>query len=96
LNAGPTGPVGPATEAVTDPVTDPIIVPQGELSADALRGVVEAFVLREGTDYGAREYSLEQKVHHVLGQLDRGEAQILFDPGTESVQIVRARSCRTR
>jgi uncharacterized protein len=72
------------------------MVPHRELSAEALRGVIEAFVLREGTDYGEREYSLEQKVNHVMGQLDRGEAQVLFDPDTESVQIMPVRSCRTR
>jgi uncharacterized protein YheU (UPF0270 family) len=75
---------------------EPIVVPHGDLSADALRGVIEAFVLREGTDYGEREFSLEQKVNHVMGQLTRGEAQVLFDPDTESVQIMPVRSCRTR
>jgi uncharacterized protein len=70
---------------------EPIVVPHRELSAAALRGVIEAFVLREGTDYGEREFSLEQKVDHVLGQLDQGEAQVLFDPDTESVQIRRVR-----
>ena len=44
----------------------PIVIPHGELSAEALRGVLESFVLREGTDYGEREFSLEQKVAHVL------------------------------
>jgi len=73
-----------------------IVVPYGELSPEALRGVIEAFVLREGTDYGEREFSLEQKVLHVRSQLERGEAQVLFDPDTESVQIRTARSCRTR
>ena len=61
-----------------------------DLSPEALRGVLESFVLREGTDYGEREYSLEQKVGHVLRQLERGEARIVFDPNTESVQIVRS------
>jgi uncharacterized protein YheU (UPF0270 family) len=70
---------------------DPLVVPYTELSVDALRGVVEAFVLREGTEYGATEFSLGQKVAHVLAQLERGEAQIVFDPATESVDIVPAR-----
>ena len=70
---------------------DPLVVPHAELSADALRGVVETFVLREGTDYGATEFSLGQKVAHVLAQLKRGEARIVFDPATESVDIVPAR-----
>jgi uncharacterized protein YheU (UPF0270 family) len=71
---------------------DPLVVPHTELSAEALRGVVEAFVLREGTDYGATEFSLGQKVAHVLGQLERGEASIVFDPASESVDIVPGRT----
>lgn len=64
------------------------MVPYTELSEDALRGVVESFVLREGTDYGEREFSLDQKVEHVLRQLRRGEARIVFDPATETIGIV--------
>lgn len=67
---------------------EPVSIPYDELSPDALRSVVESFVLREGTDYGAYEYSLEQKVAHVMRQLQKGEARIMFDPNTESVQIV--------
>ena len=55
---------------------------------DALRGLVESFVLREGTDYGAREFTHEQKVAQVMAQLDSGEARILFDPETESVTLL--------
>jgi uncharacterized protein YheU (UPF0270 family) len=66
----------------------PVAVPHGELSLEALRGVVESFVLREGTDYGAREFTLEQKIAHVMAQIERGEAQIMFDPNTETVDLV--------
>ena len=66
----------------------PVEIPCGELSAEALRGIAESFVLREGTDYGDREVPFEAKVEQVLRQLMRGEAQILFDPSTESVDIV--------
>ena len=64
------------------------MVPYTELSDETLRGVVESFVLREGTDYGEQEFSLDQKVAHVLRQLRRGEAQIMFDPATETIDIV--------
>jgi len=70
---------------------EPIVVPYTELSAQALRGVLESFVLREGTEYGAREFSLEEKVAHVLGQLRRGEARIVFDPESETIDIQSAR-----
>jgi uncharacterized protein len=73
---------------VTEEGADQVEIPHAELSADALRGVVESFVLREGTDYGAREYSLDEKVAHVMRQLEGGEARIMFDPATETVGIV--------
>ena len=71
-----------------DQPTEPVTVPYTELSEEALRGVVESYVLREGTDYGEQEFSLDQKVGHVLRQLRRGEAQIVFDPATETIDIV--------
>jgi hypothetical protein len=60
------------------------------LSADALRGLVEEFVSREGTDYGEREKSFEDKVRDVERQLESGEALILFDLVEECANIVPA------
>ncbi|MBM0106928.1 YheU family protein [Steroidobacter sp. S1-65] len=74
----------------------PVPVPHTELSAEALRGVIEAFVLREGTEYGEREFTLEEKRTHVLHQLERGEAHIMFDPVTSSVDIVVTRKLGSR
>jgi len=79
-----------STPEVPEEDEAPIVVPYRELSAAALRGVVESFVLREGTDYGEREFTLEQKVAQVMRQLELGEAQVLFDPKTETVEIVAA------
>ncbi|HAG90457.1 MAG TPA: hypothetical protein DCL41_01210 [Bdellovibrionales bacterium] len=62
-------------------------VPYKNLSEDALRGLVESFILREGTDYGVNEVTLDKKVSQVLGQLDRGEVQILFDAESESFTL---------
>lgn len=66
----------------------PIVVPHAQLSPDALTGVIESFVLREGTDYGERDVPFETKVLQVRRQLERREAEIVFDPKTESVDIV--------
>jgi hypothetical protein len=74
----------------------PVEVPHAQLSADALRGVVEAFVLREGTDYGERDVEHDTKVGQVMRQLERGEARILFDPVTETVDIVVTRPVTRR
>jgi uncharacterized protein YheU (UPF0270 family) len=73
---------------MTEESPDPVEVPATQLSPEALRAVVESFVLREGTDYGAREYSLDEKVQQVLQQLQRGDARIVIDPHTETVQIL--------
>lgn len=69
-----------------------IKVPVQSLSAEALQGVVEAYVLREGTDYGHRDYSLAEKCDAVVRQLTDGEAEIWFDPETGSVDVRPARS----
>lgn len=78
-------PAQPAAAAETDAA---VAVPHTELGAELLRAVVESFVLREGTDYGEHEISLGDKVNRVVRQLERGDAQILFDPITESIAIV--------
>jgi uncharacterized protein YheU (UPF0270 family) len=69
-------------------VPQPVVVPYTELAADLLHAVVESYVLREGTDYGEKEFSLEDKVAHVISQLKRGDARIVFDPESETVSIV--------
>ena len=69
---------------------EPLVVPHVELAADTLQSLIESFVLREGTEYGEREVSLEQKVAQVMRQLELGEAQIIFEPASESIDIVVA------
>lgn len=59
-----------------------------QLSPGALRGLVEEFVTREGTDYGHGDWSLEDKVAQVFRQLEQGEARIVFDLEQESASIV--------
>lgn len=75
---------------MNEPV-EPIEIPYSELSADALHGLAEAFVLREGTDYGEQTFTLDQKVAHVLAQLRQGTAVIMFNPNSNGVDIVLKR-----
>ncbi len=63
-------------------------MPHGALTPDALRGVIEEFVTREGTDYGERERELEEKVADVMRQLERGEVRIVIDSEAESVTLL--------
>ncbi len=79
------------TEEPPDPSLAPVVVPHTELSPDALTGVIESFVLREGTDYGERDVSFETKVLQVRRQLERREAEIVFDPQSSSIAIVLRR-----
>jgi uncharacterized protein YheU (UPF0270 family) len=64
-----------------------IKIPLESLSAEALEGVIEAFVLREGTDYGHRDFTLEEKREAVRRQLRQGVAEIWFDPETGSTTV---------
>lgn len=71
---------------------DPIEVPYAMLSPEALQGLLESIALREGTDYGERERTLEQKVGQLRDQLHRREARIIFDPRSETVTVVPSAS----
>lgn len=70
-----------------DPASQAVAVPWAQLAPDTLQAVIESFVLREGTDYGMYDVPLASKVAQVRTQLERGEAQIVFDPVTETVDI---------
>lgn len=73
-----------------------VVVPFEQLSAAALRGVIEEFVTREGTEYGEQDVSLDEKVAAVRRQLERGEVAVLFDARAQSVNLVTARELRRR
>ena len=45
-----------------------MIIPWQELPTETLENIVESVVLREGTDYGSHEFSLEQKKQHLLAR----------------------------
>lgn len=68
-----------------------VIVPHRELSEEALQGLLEEFVSRDGTDSGYTKLSLQQRVHQVRRQLDRGEAVVVYNQTTQSANIVPRR-----
>lgn len=70
---------------------DAIVIPPERLAPDTLVALVDAFVLREGTDYGHDEVTLEDKRARVLAQITAGEVVIVFDPSREDVELVLAR-----
>ena len=65
-----------------------MLIPHASLSPDSLRGVVEEYVSREGTEYGDREYTMDEKVRHVLQQLERGDIFIDYDPDSGTCNLV--------
>ena len=67
-----------------------IKIPWHALSDDALVGVIDDFVNREGTDYGHCDYDLAQKRESVRRQLIAGSAVIAYDPRTQTTTIVDA------
>ncbi len=64
-------------------------IPFNQLSSDALQGLLEEFVTREGTDYGYTLLTLEEKVAQVRQQLEGGEVVIFFDPVLQSCNLMR-------
>lgn len=81
----------PDEEQVEPGEAAPVEVPWTALSPEALRGVIEAFVLREGTDYGASEVAHAEKLRQVQQELERGTARIVFDPQTATVTLLPVR-----
>ena len=61
-----------------------IRIPLDSPSVEALRGVIEEFVMRDGMDMSDTEAKIEQ----VRRQLDHGEAELWFDEATELCNIV--------
>lgn len=64
------------------------IIPVNRLSPEALDGVIQEFVLREGTDYGDREVSPETKLVQVKNKLENGLAILVFDDESETTNII--------
>lgn len=68
-----------------------MIIPYEQLSSDALQGLIEEFITRDGTDYGVEEVSLATKVEQVKQLLKRREIVVAFDVATESVSLLTRR-----
>jgi uncharacterized protein YheU (UPF0270 family) len=66
-------------------------VPHAQLAPGVLRRLIEEFVTRDGTDYGAIERTLAEKVAVVMQQLDAGDAAIVVDAEHDTIDIVARR-----
>ena len=65
-----------------------VAIPPEHLSPEALQGVIEEFITREGTDYGAVESSFAAKIEQVRAQLRKGLVTIVFDLDAESCTLL--------
>ena len=64
-----------------------MIIPWQNLDSQTLDNIIENFVLREGTDYGLQEKSLQKKVTQVKSQLIDGTAAIFWSELHQTVDI---------
>ena len=69
---------------------EPLIIPYQQLSADALSAVIEEYITREGTDYGLIEKAVDTQIAAAKKQLEDGKVLIVFDPVSESCQMIEA------
>lgn len=60
-------------------------IPHAQLAPDTLSAIVLEFVTRDGTDHSP----VDQRVESVMRQLDSGEAELHFDPETQTCNVVR-------
>ncbi len=65
-----------------------MIIPLAQLSAETLLAIIEDFILREGTEYGAEDISKEAKISQVKKQLELGTAVLVYSELHESVNIL--------
>jgi uncharacterized protein YheU (UPF0270 family) len=73
-----------------------IDVPWQDIAAETLDALIEEFVTREGTEYGAADVPLARKVVQVRTQLQRGDVVIVFDELSESVNLLTKQDYRER
>lgn len=71
-----------------------IIIQHDNLTEEALHGLIEEFVTREGTDTGYTDGSLEENVEMVKRQLKRGDVLIVYDGDTQTANIVPKKNAR--
>ncbi|GAA6153390.1 YheU family protein [Pseudoteredinibacter isoporae] len=71
-----------------------MIIPYQQLATETLNAVLESFALREGTDYGEQEISLERKLEQLRRQLKSGELFLCFDEPSESINLLTPQQAR--
>ncbi|WP_199610347.1 YheU family protein [Flocculibacter collagenilyticus] len=65
-----------------------MLIPHDQLSPDTLANLIKEYVLREGTDYGFNEVTLEAKIAQIKQQLVLGDIVIVFSQAHETVNLI--------
>ena len=65
-----------------------IKIPIESLDRSIIFSIIEEFVLREGTDYGAYEVNFQSKIDEIYRKLESDEYSISYDESTESCTII--------
>jgi len=71
-----------------------MIVPYNELSEEALQGLIEDFVTRDGTDYGHNELNMQEKSAKLLALLKSGDLLISYNEDTQTCGIMSSEHYR--
>lgn len=69
-----------------------MIIPWQELEETTLNNILDSFILREGTDYGEKELSLDEKRANLLAQLKADKVVIVWSELNESLDIKEKKS----
>lgn len=69
-------------------------VPPDLLEEGILQALLEEYASRDGTDYGERELSLEQKVGSLRGMMNSKQLSILFDVECEQWDLLPVEDAR--
>ena len=72
-----------------------MIIPYCELASETLDAVLESYIQREGTDYGAVEQSLASQLAQLRRQLESGEIVLAFDTASESINLLTREQARS-
>ena len=63
-------------------------IPPESIEAALLVSMLEEYASRDGTDYGVRELSLEEKVDRLRAQLRSGKLAIVHDLASEQWDLL--------
>jgi uncharacterized protein YheU (UPF0270 family) len=63
-------------------------IPVGRIEAAVLDALLEEFATRDGTDYGAVETAVDERVAQLRARLQRGEMALLFDSDSEQWDLL--------